>query len=85
MSCLRLCDSNDCYQSENDSPIFHIDYETSEFLKEHLGYWMNGSCDDICKDCIENTNIDYPEFFTIDEMQNLTIGEKYLSSPELAK
>lgn len=27
MSSLMLCDGDDCYQSENDTKIYHIDFE----------------------------------------------------------
>jgi len=85
MSCLKLCDSDDCYQSENDARILHIDYETQEFLKEHCKSWMNGHYDDICMDCINNTNIDYPDFFIVDDCMDLSIGKMYIENPELVK
>lgn len=84
MSCLKLCDSEDCYQSENDCHVYHIDLETAIFLEENVSHWMS-AYDDICKDCVENTNIDYPEFFIIDEMNNLSISEKYINNPKLVQ
>ena len=85
MSCLELCDGDDCYQSENDARIFHIDFETKQFLQEHCKLWMNSSCDHICNDCVDNTNIDYPDFFIIDDSMDLSIGNMYIDNPELVK
>lgn len=85
MSCLKICDSDDCYQSENDVYIFHIDFETSQYLKKHCKSWFKWSFDDICQDCIDNINIDYPDFFIIDNIQDLSIGKDYISNPELLK
>ena len=85
MSSLSWCDGSDCCKSENDCEIYHIDRETEDFLKENVPYWMNGSYNDICKDCIDQTNIDYPDFFIIDESNNLSINKKYIDNPNLVK
>ena len=85
MSSLKLCDCDDCYQTENDCYVYHIDYETKEFLRKHCGHWFNGSYEDICQDCIDQTNMDYPDFFIIDEFGDLSISQKYLDNPELLK
>jgi len=85
VSSLKLCDSDDCYQSENDTTIYHIDFETKEFLKEHCSSWFKFSFDDICKDCVDNINIDYPNFFIIDKYSDLSINKNYLDYPELLK
>lgn len=85
MSSLSLCDGADCYQTENDCDVYHIDNETEKFLREHCRHWMNGSYYHICQDCIDSTNNDYPEFFMIDEMNDLYINDKYLDNPELLK
>jgi len=83
MSCLRICDSDDCYQSENDVEMYHIDYETAEFLRGYsCSSWFN-EFDDICQDCIDNVNDDYSYFFVFDENEALKIGEKYLNNPTL--
>lgn len=83
MSSLRLCDADDCYQSENDCGVYHIDKETEDFLRKHCSYWMKSSYDDICEDCIDNINTDYPNFFIFDEYDRLTISQGYITNPEL--
>lgn len=82
MSCLKLCDSDDCYQTENDVDIYHIDWETEQFLREHCKHWFNGSFNDICMDCIEGTNIDYPGFYVIND-GDLSISKEYLNNQKL--
>lgn len=82
MSCLKLCDGDDCYQSENDSQIIHIDHETKKFLYEHCSSWFNSNLDDICMDCIDQANMDYPNFFILNEYHNLSIGKKYIDNPQ---
>ena len=84
MSCLRLCDCDDCYESGNTQKIYHIDHDTETFLREHCNYWFKASFDDICVGCIENINMDYDEFFVYDDY-NLCINDKYLKAPELLK
>lgn len=82
MSCLKLCDSDDCYQTENDADIYHIDWETEQFLREHCSHWFNGSFNDICECCIEETNVDYPGFYVIND-GDLSISKEYLNNPKL--
>ena len=85
MSSLKLCDNDDCYQTENDCYVYNIDSETTDFLKQHCSHWFKSRFDDICKDCIDQTNIDYPDFFFIDSYGDLSIGKKYLDNPFLLK
>ena len=85
MSSLKLCDADDCYQTENDCYVYHINRETADFLKEHCSHWFKSSFDNICQDCIEQTNIDYPNFFIVDNYNDLIISEKYLDNPLLLK
>lgn len=86
MSSLQLCDGDDCYKSENDVDyIYHIDFETKEYLKKHCEHWFNSSCDDVCQDCINEANMDYPNFFILDEYDNLSISKEYLENPEKLK
>jgi hypothetical protein len=79
-----LCDGDDCYQSENDTKIYHIDFETKEFLKEHCKHWFN-AYEDICQDCIDQANMDYPNFFVFGKYNDISIGKEYLDNPNLLK
>jgi len=83
MSCLRLCDVNDCYNSENNNTLYHIDYETAEFLKGSDLSSLFNDFDDICNECIDTINEDYPEFFIRDRYNNMSIGKKYINNPNL--
>lgn len=85
MSSLKLCDSEECCHTENDCKIYDIDCDTKEFLKEHCKSWFNYSCDDVCRDCVDNINFDYNGFFIIDKYSDLSIGQKYLDNPSLLK
>ena len=85
MSSLSLCDGNDCYKTENDCEVHHVDDKVEKFLKMYCSNWMNGSYDDICQDCIDSVNEDYQEFFIFDEYDGLCISDKYLQNPELLK
>ena len=84
MSCLKLCDSEDCYNTDNDTFIHHIDYDTTQFLLEHCKSWFRSyAIEDICQECIDSINADYSEFFILDNSNKLSIGKKYINNPKL--
>ncbi|MDX8383429.1 MAG: hypothetical protein R8M45_05065 [Ghiorsea sp.] len=83
MSSLKLCDSDDCYKSENDCRVFSIHGETKRFLKMYCKTWFQlMPISDICQDCIDNANADYEGFFEVDGY-SLKIGSKYINDPTL--
>lgn len=78
MSSIKVCDCVDCYNTEQEEEIYHIDFESQAILKKHFKGWMNGSYDDICIKCVTQTNRDCEGFYIIDTYNNLTIDNDYL-------
>lgn len=65
MSCFRLCDGDDCSNTENDG-VYHIDYETGQYLEaNHTSAFKGTVFDDICDDCISYINEDYKEDYPL--------------------
>ena len=71
MSCLRYCDSDDCYENENDVKMYDMSYKLNESLAKFIG--NNG---DICQYCIDTWIEDYPNLMIKDDIYD------YIMNPE---
>ena len=81
MSCRRYCDIKDCETHCDNGDVFSIDYDTGEFLKEHLS-WMFDEYEDICQECMTWMDSSYRDIF-LTNGDDFTINPKYAKNPEL--
>ena len=82
MSSLRYCDCEDCSVTEDDTTVYSINADTEKFLKRHFRSCFN-AFEDICKDCVDILNEDYPDMLLDDGSCNLYVNQKYLDNDEL--
>jgi len=82
MSSLRYCDCDDCSVTEDDTTVYAINADTEKFLKQHFRSCFN-TFEDICKDCVDILNEDYPDMLLDDGSCNLYVNQKYLDNDEL--
>ena len=82
MSSLRYCDRDDCSVTEDDTTVYAINADTEKFLKRHFRDCFN-AFEDICSDCVDELNEDYPDMLLDDGSCNLYVNQKYLDNPEL--
>ena len=83
MSSLTLCDGEDCCNSENDCKIYYITSEMEDRINAlHISRWFDYTRDDLCKECVDQSNIDYPGLFIVDKHNKLSISDKYVYNRE---
>ena len=83
MSSIKLCDSEDCYQTENDCRIYSVSIWMRQKVEElHITNWFKTPYKDICQDCIDQANVDYPDLFLLDCINNVYINDKYQYNKE---
>ncbi len=82
MSSLRYCDRDDCSVTEDDTTVYTISTDTEKFLKQHFRDCFN-AFENICSDCIDILNEDYPDMLLDDGSCNLYVNQKYLDNNEL--
>ena len=82
MSSLRYCDRDECSVTEDDTTVYAINADTEKFLKRHFRSCFN-AFEDICSDCVDILNEDYPDMLLDDGSCNLYVNQKYLDNDEL--
>jgi len=82
MSSLRYCDRDECSVTEDDTTVYAINADTEKFLKRHFRSCFN-AFEDICSDCVDILNEDYPDMLLDDGSCNLYVNQKYLDNDDL--
>ena len=80
MSCFRVCDGDDCENTEKDT-LYYVPEEVRDFMKDFYPYWKYfNNASDLCEGCLENINAGYPEdkpLLIIDDYSYVEISDEY--------
>jgi len=92
MSCFRLCDGDDCDNTENDT-LYEVPHNIKEFMQANYPYWKYyNNASDLCSECVAGINENFPEnnpLVEIDDtytfQKDIKIAKVYLDNPSLVK
>jgi len=80
MSCFRVCDGDECGNTENDC-LYHVSEEVRDFMKDFYPSWKYfNDASDLCDECIENINEEYPKdkpLLVVDDYSYVEISDEY--------
>lgn len=87
MSTITYCDGDDCYNTQEDTKIYSLNWATRQPEDFHKMFGLLSKYDDICKECVEMYNEDYTDEngnkkFIEDELGVLIINHDYTTDKE---
>ena len=90
MSSFRICDGDECDNTENGK-LYKVPNSTKKFMEKHFPYWNHyNDADDLCQDCVDQINDNYKEPLLVPEgrftyCDDIIINKIYLENINLLK